>query len=277
MSDATSKTLVAVSPQRHGARYWRRFESYSFARAAHCVDIVMAELPPVASAFPLVFRESFDGAAITPIALLSFGRSENTPFVSADGNWRGTYVPSALRAHPFTAHSTETAREMTLLVDEASGLVTDDPSDQPFFDTGGAPSQALAQVIEFFRTRALSAIQTQKACAELNAAGLLTQLHDFAGMSQPDLQGLYGIDFDKLDSLDASALPALWQSGALRLAEAHRISLCHIGWMLRAERASAGLEPQAAATRPPSQADTALSGFLDALSDAQDQDWSNRS
>lgn len=274
MTDATSKKQVAVSPQRHGTRYWQRFESYSFARAAHCVDIVMAELAPAASAFPLVFQAPPDGTAIAPVALLSFGSSEKTPFVSADGTWRGTYVPSALRAHPFAAQNTETAGEMTLLVDETSGLITDNPSDQPFFETDGAPSQPLAQVIEFFRTRALSAIQTQKACAALHAAGLLTPLRDFAGMAQTDLQGLFGIDFDKLDSLDASTLPALWQNGALRLAEAHRISLCHIGWMLRAERASAGLDPQAA-TRAPSQTDTALSGFLDALSNAQDQDWSN--
>jgi len=277
MADATHNQMVAVSQQRHGTRYWRRFNSYSFARAAHCVDIVMAELAPAASAFPLVFQAPLDGTAIAPVALLSFGSSERTPFVSTDGNWRGTYVPSALRAHPFAAQNTTKAGEMTLLVDETSGLITDDPSDQSFFDTDGVPSQPLAQVAEFFRTRALSAIHTQKASAALRSAGLLIPLRDFASMAQPDLQGLFGVDFEKLDGLDGSALPALWKTGALRLAEAHRISLCHIGWMLRAERASAGIDPQAAVTPPHSQADTALSGFLDALSDAQDRDWSNTS
>lgn len=272
MTDETSQKLVAVSPQSHGARYWRRFESYGFARATHCVDIVMAEVAPAASAFPLVFRKRQDDRGIDPVALLSFGSSEPTPFVTNDGNWRGTYVPSALRAHPFAAQFTDKAGEMTLLVDEASGLITQDPNDQPFFDADGTPATALEKVIEFFRTRARSALQTQKACRALQTAELFTPLRDFAGMDQADLDRLYTINAERLDALSDDSLPDLWHSGALRLAEAHRVSLCHVGWMLRAERASAGIDrhvPDA-----PSQPDTALSGFLDALSDAQDRDWS---
>jgi len=275
MTDPTSHKLVAVSPQRHGTCYWRRFESYGFARVMHCVDIVMAEVAPAASAFPLVFRKRQDDSGIDPVALLSFGRSEPTPFVTTDGNWRGTYVPSALRAHPFAAQFTDKAGEMTLLVDEASGLVTKDPNDQPFFDADGKPAKPLEDVIEFFRTRALSALQTQKACMALQAAELLTPLRDFAGMNQADLENLYTINTEKLDALSDENLPDLWHSGALRLAEAQRVSLCHVGWMLRAERESAGIGRKA--PKAASQSDTALSGFLDALSDAQDRDWSTTS
>ena len=235
----------------------------------------MAELGPAASAFPLVFRKRQDDTGIDPVALLSFGSSEPTPFVTNEGNWRGTYVPSALRAYPFAAQFTDNAGEMTLLVDEASSLVTQDPKDQPFFNAEGSPAQELEKVIEFFRTRAISALQTQKACVALQAAELLTPLRDFAGMDQADLENLYTINTEKLDALSDDSLPGLWQSGALRLAEAQRVSLCHVGWMLRAERASAGISREAPIESL--QPDTALSGFLDALSDAQDRDWSSKS
>lgn len=275
MTDATHRQFVAVSPQRHSARYWQRFGSYGFARHIHCVDIVMAELAQAASAFPIVFRENDRGNAVEPVALLSFGKTEATPFVAANGKWRGTYVPSALRAHPFAAQPTATAGEMTLLVDETSGLITDNPADQPFFDATGAPAEGLANVIEFFRTRALSATKTNEACTAIQAADLLTPLRSFAGMDQSDLDGLYRVDIEKLDTIADHVLISLWHCGALRLAEAHRVSLCHAGWMLQAERASAGLGQQTPQTS--NEPDQAVSGFLDAMSDAQSYDWNTMS
>jgi hypothetical protein len=160
---------------------------------------------------------------------------------------------------------------MALLVDESSGLVTDDAAGQPFFDSTGTPAEPLAQVITFFRTRARSAQATRTACAGLHSAGLLAPLPALPGMEPADTEGLLGLDTESFDALEAGALPALWDSGALRLAQAHRVSLFHAGWMARAQRAAAGqATPAPAAAEQP---DAALSGFLDALSDAQDQDW----
>ena len=59
---------------------------------------------------------------------------------------------------------------------------------------------------------------------------------------------------------------------ALRLALAHRLSLCHAGWMARALRAGADFAPRSPAAPAGATADANLSGFLDALADAQDQD-----
>ena len=259
---------IAISRERHGGRFWRRFASYGFARDRHRVPIVLAELEPAASAFPLVFSSTETGS-IAPHALLHLTPGAPSPFVTEDGAWRGTYVPSALRAHPFAAAPASEGGEMALLVDEGSGLITDTPEDEPFFDDSGAPSAALEQVIAFFRTRAQSELATQTACAALHRAGLLRPLDPLPGMADTDAAGYLAVDPAALDALDPATLPDLWTSGALRLAHAHRVSLCHAGWMARALRAGADLAPRKTGPTP---ADANLSGFLDALADAQDHD-----
>lgn len=259
---------VAIRRDRHGGRFWRRFSSYAFARDRYCVPIVLAELEPAASAFPIVFRSTGTGH-VAPHALLHLTAGAPSPFVPPDGTWRGTYVPSILRAYPFAAAPAREGGEMALLVDEDSGLITDTPEDQPFFDDSGAPSAALEQVIAFFRTRATSELATQAACAALQAADLLRPLDPLPGMADADAAGSLAVDPAALDALGPAALPDLWTSGALRLAHAHRVSLCHAGWMARALRAGADLAPRA--TRP-APADANLLGFLDALADAQDHD-----
>lgn len=260
MTDATPPAPIAVSQARHAGRFWRRFTSYAFARRWRCVDVVMAELDPAASAFPLVFRRTA-WQEIMPVALLRLGASGTTPFVTAEGRWRGTYVPSALRAHPFSARPGAQSGELVLMVDETTGLVTDDPSDEPFF-TGGAPAPPLEQVLDFFRARARSAQRTREACAALDAQGVLTPLPPLPGMHESDAAGLLTVDTERVDALDGRQLPALWQSGALRLAEAHRVSLQHAAWMARAVQASAARAPE-----PSPPPDDGLSGFLAALSD----------
>ena len=194
MSEGMRTGRVAISTDRHGGRFWRRFESYAFARELRCVPVVLAEIEQAASAFPLVFRRDAATGAVEIVALLNLTRDAPSPFVGAEGGWRGTYVPSGLRAHPFSATPTGEGGEMALLVDEASGLVTDDPRDEPFFDAGGAPSEALEQVIAFFRTRAASEQATRAACAALDAAGLLTPLAPLPGMHEADARGFLAVD-----------------------------------------------------------------------------------
>lgn len=260
MTDATPPAPIAVTPDRHAGRFWRRFTSYAFARRWRSVDVVMAELDQTASAFPIVFQK-MARQEIAPVALLRLGASGTTPFVTADGLWRGTYVPSAVRAHPFTARPGAQNGEVVLMVDEATGLVTDDPSDEPFF-AEGAPAPPLEQVLAFFRARATSAQRTRHACAMLEAQGVLSPLSPLPGMSEGAAAGLLAVDTARLDALDGSHLRALWRSGALRLAEAHRISLQHAAWMARAVQAAAARAPG-----QPAPADDGLSAFLAALSD----------
>lgn len=266
----TQNGEVPVSAARHGRRFWRRFASYDFARHQRALPVVIDEILPVASAFPIVFRDTDAGPE--PVALLRLGAAEVTPFVSAEGRWVGRYVPSILRAHPFRATPSGEGGQMMMLVDEDSGLVTDDPRDEPFFTPDGALSTPLQQVLDFLRDRAASERRTRTACAALRDAGVLRDLTPRAGMTEDQAQGLLAVDADRLAAVPDADLPALMQGGALRLAHAQMISLEHCTWLARATPGGTRPSDRPAPGATSGTADDSLSGFLSALADAQASD-----
>lgn len=262
--------IVPISTARHGARYWRRFTSFEFARARRMVPVVLDEIETAAAAMPLALARLPDkgaaAGALVPVALLSLSDGGDTPFVAPGGQWRGTYVPGALRVHPFTAAPGAEGR-LVLLVDESTGHVTDDPGDEPFFaDATGTPAPALDGVIDFLRAQHGSALATRAACDALrDCPGLIVPLA--LPEAGGDLRGLCVADPARLAALDGEALCRLHRLGALRLAHAQRVSLGNAGWLARAAQA----ETRAVGTVPPAD-DTGLGGFLDAVARAQAAD-----
>lgn len=259
--------IVPISAARHAARFWRRFTSFAFARTRRMVPVVLDEVEAVAAAMPLAFArlpaEGQSAGALLPVALLDLSDGGETPFVTPGGQWRGTYVPGALRVHPFAA-APGAERRLVLLVDESTGHVTDDPGDEPFFaDATGTPAPALDGVIEFLRAQHASALATRAACDALrDCPGLIVPLAlpEAAG----DLTGLCMADPARLAALDGDALTRLHRLGALRLAHAQRVSMANAGWLARAGQ----VDTRAAATTQPVD-DTGLGGFLDAVARAQ--------
>lgn len=243
--------LFPVSISRHRDRYWRRFTSFEFAREMRECPLVAAEILPAAAAFPIVFREQEDG--VLPFALLSVDWGNHTPFVSPNGRWLASYVPSVLRCHPFVA---EPIASMTspsrLFVDEGSGLVTSDCRDQPFFSENGELAPELHEVLRFFKSRQSALVETKKLCAVLAKMELLTPL------DQVDMQGLLGIDNARLERLPQAHASVLFNSGALQMIHAHQVSLSHCGWLALAQH-QAQVAPQT------STPDEELSGFISAL------------
>lgn len=256
------KGLFAISRDRHGHRFWRRFTSYGFAAPLTDTPVVMDEITQTAAAMPVLFRREQIG--ITPIALLSLEPGQDTPFVSDQGLWRGTYVPSALRCPPFQAGAADQQGRMTLLVDETSGLVTDDPADEPFFDPDGTPTPAIAAVIRFLQARAGAAQRTATLCDMLDQMGLFAPLPRQDGIALPD--GLLGIDPDRLAALSDPEIAPLMRTGGLRLIHAHQISLHHCLWLQQA-----GLMKDTPLNDKTSITDHTLDGFLLALAQAQEK------
>lgn len=263
--------LVPISKARHGHRFWRRFSSYGFARSLVQVPVVAEEILHCASAFPLGFRRSDTarGSGITPVALLSLLPDQDTPFVSQEGRWLGTYVPSYLRSHPFASQTTGENGQMALLVDESSGLITDDPRDEPFFAPDGTLAPGLAQVVQFFSNRATAVQATNVLCATLEAMELFAPLLSHEGVELPP--GLLTIDQARLKSLPDAHLVLLARQDALRLIHAHQVSLQHCLWLDRASR-QAGLTKATPDTDTTSPGNEALDGFLSALAQAQEND-----
>ena len=253
----TRPVWVPLTVERHGLRRWHRYADFGFARHRRAVPLVLDEVEAVAASLPVVFGPPAaaglpddprtpavppaDGPppGLIPLALLASDPAGASPFVSDDGRWLTLYVPALLRVHPFAARATGAGAQMALLVDEASGHVTDDARAERFFDPLGAPSPALEPVIAFFRNYAGFAERTAAAVDALRRLpGLMVPLAA-PDLSTAQAEGLWMLDRAAFDALDDAALPALRASGALALAHAHFVALRQVAWLRRAEEARA--------------------------------------
>lgn len=264
----TQHKMVPVSTARHGTRFWRRFTSYDFARRQRLVPLVLAEIAQAAIALPIVFARMDGGFG--PAALLRINPDDKTvnetPFVSAEGLWRGNYVPSVLRVYPFAAVEVDNGR-MALLIDEASGLVTDHPGDERFFTPEGRPDPSLGAVVDFFRHRTASARDTRTACAALDALHLFRPFAPLPGMTAAQCEGLYMLDADHVAALSEAEILTLHRAQALLLMHAHLVARGHCCWLQGIERLASDTNRHPGRVQPDAEGDT-LSGFLEALARA---------
>ncbi len=257
--------LIPVSYKTHGHRFWRRITSYEHARSVTVCPVVETEILEVAAAFPMAFRAT--GEIIEPVAILSMAPEGANPFVSANGAWLAAYIPSLLRCPPFLTGPADRRSPndtpFRLMVDEASGLVTDDPQDEAFFDANGDLAPELQRLRSFFQARLATAEKTRRLCVDIDKMGLLAPLTQHQGCRFPP--GFKGIDPNVLDGLSQSQSAGLANSGALRLIHAHQVSLSHSAWLTQAQR-------PAAVTPQPDHLHgiSTTSEFLKAMANARD-------
>jgi hypothetical protein len=260
--------LVPVTAARHGHQYWRRFTSYEFAANQTDCSIVMQEVSQIAATFPIVFRENGEG--VEPRAIFSLSDQMPTPFVSQAGQWLATYVPSDLRCHPFQAqplgpNAPDGSTLFQLNVDEASGLLSSNPTDEPFFDEAGKLSPELRKVQRFLQTRVTARATTLELCQTLKAMELFEPVDTHHGITLP--YGTLGISTPRLKKLPQAEKLKLFESDAFLLIHAHQISLCHIAWLTRAQEQLAKQTPTKKYTE-----NSDISGFLSAMANAQNDE-----
>ncbi|WP_319003906.1 SapC family protein [Ruegeria profundi] len=260
---------VPVTFTRHGLMYWRRFTSYEFAMDRTDCAIVLQEVLQAASAFPIFFKK--DQAGFEPHVILSFLANMPTPFVSRDGRWMAAYVPSDLRCYPFRAEpvgrdSSDSKSMFRLCVDEASGLVSNDPNDETFFDKTGALSPALQEVQAFLGARAAAREATQALCQMVDKLGLFEPLAAYDGIDLAP--GTFAVSAQRLSTLKQAEKLRLVESGALQLIHAHQVSLAHCRWIAQAQQQLRQEKSQGKYTK-----NLEISSFLHAMANAPTDDF----
>ena len=208
------------------------------------MPLVAAELPRAMLHLPIAFLR--EGGAVIPVAVLSPQPGRNL-FVAPDGRWIGGYVPAALRGHPFRLLPTDDGRH-ALCVDEDSGLVTEGPAGEPFFDPDGQLSVPLRQVLDFLSAIEANRAATARACAALLHHGVVAPwpitLRTEAG-EQP-VEGLLRIDEAALNALPMPAFEELRQAGAVPVAYCQMLSAQHLPLLGRLAAAHAQQQARAA-------------------------------
>ena len=257
--------LTPVSHVRHGHRFWKRFTSFDFARGMTECPVVEAEILHAAATFPITFRKSEHG--FYPVAVLSLKPNQPTPFVSEHGKWLATYVPSALRSTPFQSRLNEPRDNdnAELFIDETSGLITDDPEDEIFFDKTGKLAPELKKIVAFFHALNKSMKNTTLLCGVLADMGLFNPLTSFQGIEFP--HGHFGVDQSALQKIPSAHMSLLASNRGLRLIHAHQISMTHCEWLTQAQTRNNQISGGS-----PKHMISGVSGFLDALVTAQQKE-----
>ena len=226
--DAEMARFVAVSREAHAQKVWRRFANYQFAAKEALASIVLAEVVHVGSWMPIVFIE--EAGRYVLMAMMSPMPGHNL-FVGPDGEWLGGYVPSSLRSHPFRLVRREGSEQMTLYIDEDSGVIRDaDEAGEPFFAADGKPSPSISTIVEFLRQIEANRVATDLATASLAAAGVIEPwpLEVEVDGKKAATKGLHRINESALNELDDEAFLKLRKTSALRLADAQIMSMGQI-------------------------------------------------
>jgi hypothetical protein len=220
--------IAVVSRDRHGSKAWRPPGGFAFASHEAAVPLVGAEFAKVALEMPIGFVEI--SGVYAPVALMSPVAGRNF-FIGPEGQWLGSYVPSALRAYPFALRRIDGGEEAVLCVDEDSGLLADDDGTaQSFFGADGSPSEAAKGILDFLLQVERNRAATLAAVAALRDAGLFGPWPFSAkidGHVTP-LNGLSRINEAALNALDDAAFLVLRKTGALPLAYLHFLSVAQL-------------------------------------------------
>ncbi len=216
---------AAITPERHANKAWKRYTSYAFAALEPVIPLVGAELSKTAPVMPVGFIRKDEHYQLMGITSLQTGQNL---YVAPSGQWLGTYVPAALRGHPFRLLQPEGAKEAILCVNEASGLVVDaGEGGEAFFDDQGQPSQALKDILNFLSEVERNRTVTQQAVNVLAEARLIVpwELNLKQGEKIVPVTGLYRVDEAALTKLEDDAFLSLRRSGALPVAYAQLLAM----------------------------------------------------
>jgi hypothetical protein len=235
----------AVSKGSHTGRSWQRYNGYEFARARAVVPLFSTEMDKAALAFPTAFLAEGEGFML--VALMSLDNERNL-FVASDGRWLASYIPAALRGHPFALLDDQKG-DKVLCIDETSGLLLEDTSGESFFDDAGEITEPIRKVMEFLTVIEAHRTATARACAALSEAELIVpwDITLKTDNGEQKIEGLHKIDEVKLASLPAATFEGLRQAGAVPLAYYQTLSIQNLPTLGRLAEAHAAQRQDAEA------------------------------
>jgi hypothetical protein len=216
-----------VNRHEHGNKKWQPVQSYGYVAKEALAPIVVAELAKAALAMPLAFTEQSGRYSLKAVLSLVPGRNM---FVAPDGRWLASHIPAAFSSYPFTLVAKPDSEAMLLFVDEDSGLVTDGPAGESFFDAEGNATTFTKSVMDFLADVRRSQAMTDLSVEMLAQAGVIAPwtIKVKTGQGEQKIEGLHRIDEAALSALPDEAFLKLRSTAALQIAHAQLISMGQI-------------------------------------------------
>ncbi|MCW5602368.1 SapC family protein [Nitrosomonas sp.] len=222
----TENAIQPLSKSRHALQRWRPYRHYDFAANDAVVPIVAAELYKAVMALPIGFVAVESGFVMVAVQGLAAGKNL---LVAKDGSWLASYIPAAYRGYPFLLANTSDGKQV-LCINEGSGVITDDPDGERFFDDEGNPAKSVLDVLEFLKRVATAREATKRICAALQKYDLIQPwtIKIQHSANEQQIAGLYRVDEAVLNTLTGDALVELRDIGALQAAYCQLLSMQHL-------------------------------------------------
>ncbi len=228
--------------------------SASFGDNVGVVSALPCEFPMLLAYYPIVFRKSAQSGQFEPAALLGFERHEN--LFLRNERWDADYVPLQVQRQPFTVlppSEASTSEQARIAFDADSPRIVAGElapqGAQAVFSENGQPSaylQKMAGMLRVFAAGAVEAVEFAQSLAALDLLEPLTIKVQFVDRRKVELQGLYTVKAETLDSLPGSKLLELRDRGFLRLAYYQLASLSQLGRLVaRRNRIVTGMPDRA--------------------------------
>lgn len=223
------ETVVPVSSESHRDLSVKTGESYKFAEKVNSVPLTAIEFGNAAAEYPIVF--SGNETSVMPCAILGANASQNV-FVQEDGSWGGKYVPAFVRRYPFVFGQDQSGENLILHLDETFEGFNRDGVGERLFDSEGAQTQYLKNILAFLQDYQQRFNRTKVYCDRLLELELLQPMEATFNMPSGERQSLSGfqtISREKLKALPDEKLCEMMRSDEMECTYLHLASLRHFG------------------------------------------------
>ena len=180
------------------------------------------ELIQLQTEYPLFFIRNKEEGGFAPVALLGFTDKENL-FLDENG-WDAAYVPLSIERQPFLIGFQQQVVDgvpteaPVVHIDLDHPAVSDTEGERVFLPHGGESPllERISSMLMTIHAGHAAAKSLSEMLVGLELIESLTLSVELKDGSKESLEGLYTINEDKLQNLNASALEALHRKGHLR-------------------------------------------------------------
>ena len=227
-------TIQAITKSEFGKKYWKRAPNYIFSAHDSVCALSVAELPEAMLSMPLAFVQHQDRFILVAVQGL---QKDTNLFQNEKGQWLGRYIPATYRTYPFILIPNENdENQLVLCIDGDSGLITEDETNEAFFNDEGELNETLAKLMDYLTSISNSRIVTAKLSEVLQKHNLFKrwdlQIQLESGAQRVD--GLFHIDEMALNSIPDDAFNEIRAAGALPVIYSQLLSMQHIVGLTKA-------------------------------------------
>lgn len=238
---------TALNRERHrNTKLDTSLGNLEFAAGTSSMMVAAAEMDEAALSYPIVFVGADKPTSL--LALLGLNQDENL-FVDG-GKWDAeSYIPAFVRRYPFVLAEGGPEDKLTVCVDEAHPGLNEERG-EALVQEDGEPTPYLQGAIDFLGHCHAEMQRTAMFVQRMNELGLLIErnIEVSRGGATYRLEGFHIVDREKLEAVDDTVALELVRTGAMRLIEAHLLSLRNVERMaVRQDRRRQAQAPVAAA------------------------------